>query len=750
MSQVWASVLMVLFCFFAPVATSAERKSEIVVLYSSGSGLPSSEAVRDGIGSVLLPQADIGPDLYEEYLDTARFSGPEHLALIASLLEAKYADRAIEVVVAVGPAAFEFALQNKASLFPFAKLVFAGIRPERLQDRNLPSGTYGIVSELDPVKTLELALMLQPATRNGIVITGSAALDKDWEEIARTKFASFEDRLSFTFLAGLTLEDVLEEVASLPPDSIVIYLSMFEDGAGRKFVPREVAGKIASAANAPTYSVYDTYVGQGIVGGYMDTFTAVGRATGTIIQEILAGGEPDVAVRQAQIHKFVVDGRQIERWRLDESRLPRGTEVRYRSPSMWDQYRNEMLAGLGLLALQFIFIVALLIERRHRHSIERNLRESEERYRNVVETQSELICRYLPDTTLTFVNDAYCRYFNRTRKRLVGAKWLELIPEAARGATLRQVGSLIARGGADSYEHEVLKPDGTVGWQQWTDRVIFDVGRGVVEIQAVGRDLTELKHAEAETLHHRRELAHLTRVSVVGALSGALAHELNQPLTAILSNAQAATRLISREPVDVAEIKQILKDIVDDDKRAGLVIQHLRSLLKKDTPDRSPVHVNDLIAGALGICSSDLILRDVQVSRRLAAGLPEIRADPVQLQQVLLNLIRNACEAMSGTAPQKRLLRLSSERRGSSVRVSVTDSGAGIPAEAIHELYKPFFTTKSLGLGLGLPICKWILETHGGRLEAKNNLGGGATFYIELPVEKEPRHVRPVAYSVSG
>jgi len=385
-----------------------------------------------------------------------------------------------------------------------------------------------------------------------------------------------------------------------------------------------------------------------------------------------------------------------------------------------------------------------------RKRTEEELRESEDRYRNVVETQSELICRYLPDTTLTFVNDAYCRYFNRRRRELVGARWLDLVPETSHAAVLYHVKSLIAHARTESYEHEVRRPDGTIGWQHWTDRVILDADGGPVEIQAIGRDITELKQAEAEALQHRQELAHLTRVSVVGALSGALAHELNQPLTAILSNAQAALRLISRDPIDAAEIEQILQDIVEDDKRAGHVIQHLRSLLKKDSATKTRVRINDLVTVVLGICHSDLILKSVPVSKRLAADLPEIDADPIQIQQVLLNLIVNACEAMNDKPVKDRLLLIKSERRDAFIRVSVADSGDGFPVDAINDLYQPFFTTKSLGLGLGLPICKWILEAHGGRLAAKNNPGGGATFFIELPLAEEQRHDRPVSDSVFG
>jgi PAS domain S-box-containing protein len=878
-ARLWLGALAVLAAYFlTPSAVTAETMPGIVVIYGADTGLPSTDTIRRGLRAVLSKEKGDGVDVFDEYLDVVRFPEAENLDAMTTLLSQRYSGRMIDVVVAIGPAALAFVTERKTKLFPSAKLVFAGIRADRLPGMVFPSGTSGITSKFDVVKTFELALKLQPDTQHVAVITGAAELDRSWEKEAKAKFGALSTQVSFNFLAGLPLATVLQRVASLPPHSIIIYLSMFEDGSGQKLVPRDIAHQIASAANSPTYGVYDTYVGKGIVGGFMDTFDAVGRATGTLVLEALSNtqssGNP---VREAETHKFVVDWGQMGRWGFDAARLPLDTEVRFRSPSLWDQHREQVLVGLAVVAIQSIFIIALLVQRRHRRSVERRLRESEERvafaaqsaklglwqldiaskhiwatsqcrrilglgahstltwqafinavhpedrlrvkqackraiaqgesdeqeyrvvypdgrvrwilnrarsvgnaadkplhmtgvvlditerkraeeelreseerYRNVVETQSELICRYLPDTTLTFVNDAYCRYFNRSRKDLVGGKWVDLIPESARVGVLDHVQALITHARTESYEHEVQRPDGTVGWQHWTDRVILDADGGPVEIQAIGRDLTELKQAEAEALRHRQELAHLTRVSVVGALSGALAHELNQPLTAILSNAQAAVRLISRDPVDAIEIGQILQDIVDDDKRAGHVIQHLRSLLKKDSATRTRIQVNDLITVSLAICHSDLILKGVPVSKRLAADLPEIDADPVQIQQVLLNLIMNACEAMNAKPAKDRLLLIKSERRDAMLRISVVDSGDGIPADAIKELYQPFFTTKSLGLGLGLPICKWIIEAHGGRLAAKNNSGGGATFFIELPIAEEQRHDCPVSDSVFG
>ena len=214
---------------------------------------------------------------------------------------------------------------------------------------------------------------------------------------------------------------------------------------------------------------------------------------------------------------------------------------------------------IAVVMLQSVFIVALLLQARRRRRAEESLRESEERYRDVVEAQTDLICRYLPDTTLTFVNETYCRHFGRTRDELVGTKFIELVPEPERAATLRYVESMVSSPRTESYEHQVLRPDGSTGWQQWMDHAIRDADGQVIEVQAIGRDITELRRAETEAQERRKEVTHLTRVAILGELSGALAHELNQPLTAILSNTQAAQRLLARAPIDLAELGEILE-----------------------------------------------------------------------------------------------------------------------------------------------------------------------------------------------
>jgi C4-dicarboxylate-specific signal transduction histidine kinase len=221
---------------------------------------------------------------------------------------------------------------------------------------------------------------------------------------------------------------------------------------------------------------------------------------------------------------------------------------------------------------------------------------------------------------------------------------------------------------------------------------------------------------------------------MLGEMSGGLAHELNQPLTAILSNAQAAQQLIAKQAIDDAEMLEILRDIVAAEQRAGEVISRLRALFKRGETSLQPLDANRLVLEALSLAHGDLATRGVQVELRLAAELPAIRADRVQLEQVMLNLIMNAGEAMAGGVAGKRRLTVRTAAGDGQVHLSFADQGPGFEPAAHEKLFEPYYTTKPQGLGLGLSISRSIIAAHGGRLWGAGAPGRGATFHIALPV----------------
>jgi signal transduction histidine kinase/integral membrane sensor domain MASE1 len=256
---------------------------------------------------------------------------------------------------------------------------------------------------------------------------------------------------------------------------------------------------------------------------------------------------------------------------------------------------------------------------------------------------------------------------------------------------------------------------------------------GAVVIRA---DATARYQAEREIEEQRRQLSHLARVASLGQLSGALAHELNQPLASIASNAEAARVLLSRESPDVSELDLILRDIAVEDRRAALVIRRLRGLLKRGETRIQPIDAGELVDEVLELAHAELLARHVAVRVVVSPVLPRLLVDRIQLQQVLLNLILNAAEAMLTTGAADRAIRLVVQSEpGANLRFSVSDCGTGIPASVVDHLFEPFVTTKPQGLGLGLSISRAIVGAHGGRLWAENNADGGATLHCVLPSE---------------
>jgi two-component system sensor kinase FixL len=283
-------------------------------------------------------------------------------------------------------------------------------------------------------------------------------------------------------------------------------------------------------------------------------------------------------------------------------------------------------------------------------------------------------------------------------------------------------------------EYRVVLPNGDIRWFASRGQIEYNKHRLPLRMYGVSTDITRRKQAELDVQKQRNEMAHLSRLTMLGELSGTLAHELNQPLSAILSNAQAALRFLAQDAPALNDVRDILKDIVGDDKRASEVIHRLRLLLRKDEVQHQPLKMNEVVQDVLKLVRSDLMSRNIAVNIDLSSRLPAVIGDRVLLQQVLLNLILNGCDAMTeAELAEHRLLHIRTLWNGEAVQVSVHDQGQGIALDDMQYLFEPFFTTKPQGMGLGLAICRNIITAHKGQLWATNNADSGASFYFTLP-----------------
>jgi two-component system sensor kinase FixL len=368
-------------------------------------------------------------------------------------------------------------------------------------------------------------------------------------------------------------------------------------------------------------------------------------------------------------------------------------------------------------------------------------KHAEEKFRLTVEASPNGIILVDEKGNIVLVNSQTEKLFGYTREEIIGRSVETLVPQRFRhahpGYRRAFFEAPTARAMGAGRELFARRKDGTE-FPVEIGLAPIETPEGTFVLSAVV-DITARKKAELEAQRHRTEVAHLSRVALMSEMSTSLAHELNQPLSGIVSNAAAGQRFIDRGDVTFEEIREILEDIVADGRRAGDVVRGIRAMVKKGQAIRQQMNLNDVVAKVVQIVSPDALLRSCEVETALQPNLPPITGDPIQFQQVLLNLVLNAFDAMRDTPVSSRKVTIVTEWNGDgAVRASVRDHGAGIPEQARDRIFDPFFTTKTEGLGMGLAIVRSIIESHGGTMAVDNPNDGGARFYFTLPVKMGP------------
>jgi PAS domain S-box-containing protein len=377
-----------------------------------------------------------------------------------------------------------------------------------------------------------------------------------------------------------------------------------------------------------------------------------------------------------------------------------------------------------------------MIDVTERKQIEAMLKQERAFLRQVIDIDPSFIFAKDREGRFTLVNQAVADAYGTTVENVIGKTDADFNPNREEVEFFHRMDLEVIDTLQERFipEERITDAQGKIRWLQTVKRPIVEKDGSANQVLGASTDITKRKEIDAELRRQREELAHVTRISTMGELAASLAHELNQPLTAILSNAQAAQRFLNTKPADLEEIKDILKDIVEDNSRAGEVIRRIRSLVKKEDIELARLDLPSVIRDVITLVHADASLRNIGVELECQDGLPSLRGDKVQLQQVVLNLLLNAFDAMKECPADERqvLVRIGSDGAGM-VEVSVRDGGTGLTSAKLDQIFQPFFTTKRDGLGMGLSISRSIVDAHGGRLWAENNQDRGATFHVVLP-----------------
>jgi signal transduction histidine kinase len=606
----WLALVVLVF---AVIHAAAAEPKRVLLLHSFGPEFVPWVFISGQFREELFKQSPDKIDLYEASLEGARFQQLDEQAPLVEYLAALFRSRKLDLIVTMGaPAAF-FIQKYRAQLYPSTPVVIGGLEQRAIDHAMLTSNEAPVAVALDFGKWIENILRVAPDTTHIAWIIGASPLERFWTEEFRRASQPFADRVSFEWFNDLPFEEMLKRMSKLPPHSAAFYSFVLVDAAGVPLDKESVLPKLRAATNAPIFSYVENYLGQGVVGGPMMSTEEVGRRMAEAAVRILKGEVPgDLKVPPLAITVPQYDWRELQNWHISENRLSAGSLVRFREPTVWQQYRWQIALICAVLLLQGAMISGLVFERRRR----------------------------------------------------------------------------------------VL--------------------------------------AEIQSRQRSAELAHINRYSVASELTATIAHEINQPLGAILVNIETAELMIGSPSPNLREIQEILSDIRRDDQRASEVIGRLRSLLKKAPFELKHIDLNDVAGETIKFLSALAIAREVELTDFIAPAPLPIKGDRVQLQQVIVNLIVNAMDAMSGMPSMERRITLSTGRDGNSADLSISDVGPGIPPERLKQVFEPFFTTKPEGMGMGLSIARAIVEAHGGHLSALNRQARGAAFSIRLPLAAPP------------
>jgi signal transduction histidine kinase len=597
---------------------SANDTKQILVLHSFGREFKPWSEYAKAIRLELERQSPWPLDIQEHALVTARSSDENPEAAFVDYLHALHAKRKPDLIVSIGAPAAAFVQRHRQHLFPDAPMVLTVVDQRRLQYAALGPKDVVVAVAIDYHAAVRNILRILPDTKNLAMVVGASPIEKFWKDEIARESEPFMDRINFIWYDTLSFEEILKHAASLPPNSAIFWELMIVDAAGVVHEEGKALTRLHAVANAPIFSYTDAFFGREIVGGPHVPVLEAGQQVGAVAVRLLNGEDP-AAIKVPPVGMGVpkFDWRELQRWGISESLLPPGSEVYFRSPTAWEQYRYRFIVVAAAILIQALIILWLLYEHRRRHAAEVLARSS------------------------------------------------------------------------------------------------------------------------------MAELQHVNRLATAGELSASIAHEVKQPLAAAAASAYAARNWLGTK-LNVDEALTAINQVAVSIHRANDVISGISAMFRGEDKKKQPVDMNGLIQSVLKILQLNLRRHGIEVETRLGSGLPLVEGNEIQLQQVVLNLVANAIDAMH-TADMRKLHVGSGPDGSGGVRVTIEDTGKGIDPDQLDLVFKPLFTTKPSGMGMGLSICRSIVEAHGGRIRARPGKPVGSVFEFELPGRDETPPSQPRA-----
>lgn len=723
-----------------PLATvdNVHRKPVVVVLHSYHHGYTWTDSISDGIRAAFAPRAE-PVDLRFEFLDARRIVTEEYFEDLRRLLRTKYSEIDIDVVICADDQAMHFLLGAGAEIFQGVPAVVCSASSFEPSIRELRAIT-GLEDSFDIEETLDAAIDLHPGIQEVVVITDTTRTGRALRDRAEEVFTSHRGGLRFRYLEDLTQDELVSETAAIDEGSMVFFFIFSRDRAGDVFSHEVSLRRIRQVCKVPIYAVWESFLGHGIVGGKIHSGREEGRMVAEMADRIIRGEDASEIPLTSSPSRFTFDWRELNRFGIDEDRLPEGSLVSERPNSLYRQYKGMFWtigATFAVLVTLVVFLVLNTLRRRRAEAVQA-------RFAAILGTTSDFVAMATPKGEITYINPAGRRLIGWGEdESLEGKSVRDLTPDRVFQLIRKTAIATPGEGGVWTGETAAMHRDGT---EIPVSQVILThrSPKGEIEfLSTIVRDLRPRIETEESLRAIEEHLQHSRKMEAIGQLAGGVAHDFNNLLTGIMGNADLLTMLL---PEGSREANRA-RDILVASEKAASVTRQLLMFSRKGSFKTTVVDLRTIVDSVISLLSRS-IDRRIEIERQFTYDRTIVTGDSSQIENAILNLAVNARDAMpdggtlmfsvgSVTLDEDSMAVRSEElAAGDYVEVVVSDTGVGIPEKLQARIFEPFFTTKGpgKGTGLGLATAYGCARNHKGSIGVASEPGRGSSFRIMFPV----------------
>jgi PAS domain S-box-containing protein len=707
-------------------ASTPKEVKRVLVLYAEDKGLPAHELTDEAMRAAFKTSKIFAIELFTEYLNLSRFGDARYKKTLAQFLGDKYSGIRPDLIIAVAAPAVDYILKYGDRIFPGIPIVVSTFFPSQrweLGKTGIGHRVTGVILKEDIGDIITIARTLKPGTRRIALVGGASESDQIYLTIARDALRQQEPETEVIELAGLAMPQILERVSRLPSDSIVLYLTVWVDGAGQRFVPREALSMVSRAANVPIFGLFDSYLGYGIVGGRLLSFEAQGKRVVELALRILAGESPaDIPLTSQGTHALLFDWREVKRWGIPEERLPPGSTVRFRELSVWEGHKWGIMGILGVCVLQALLIGGLCVSRWRRREAEGQLRASESRYRTVADYTFDWEYWSAPDGNLNYISPACERITGYPPQRFVENPALlrDIIVSEDRPIWDMHDHAEQTESKRHEIQFRIRARTGETRWIEHRCQRLIDPQGQFSGIRACNEDITRRKEIEERVQTSERDLRALTRKLILAQeaerrrLARELHDDVTQRLAAVAIEAGKLEQEIGEGPV---VIRKTLGDMRDQVVRISGDIHRISRQLHPSILD--DLGLEKAVASECTRFSNREGIDLVCTVENLPETLPK---------DVSLSLYRIIQESLTNIAKHACASHASVSLKGSdhSLVLSIQDDGIGFDTATTRR--KP---------GLGLASMRERVSIIHGKLCITSEPKKGTAVEVKIPLELE-------------